>query len=123
MKFLKQTVADEEFIGEIALLRQQRHPAIMFYYGLSYFDDTLCLVTEFLDGGSLKDWLEDLQFNPPTTQVLLSIALDISAGMNHLAKKNVIHRYHSLLFSFWCVMFVSKGFGSPKHSCAKRCFG
>lgn len=65
----------------------------MSYYGLSPdpVSGVLRLVTEYVEDGSLLEWLrsESDQY-PASTNV--KISMDITAGMDHISKKDIIHR-------------------------------
>ena len=51
-------MADEldEFLREAAMLAKLRHPNVCMFYGIGVKSDTLYLVQEYCDGGSLRDF-------------------------------------------------------------------
>ena len=51
-------MADEvdEFLCEAAMLAKLRHPNVCMFYGIGVKSDTLYLVQEYCDGGSLRDF-------------------------------------------------------------------
>jgi len=53
------------------------------------------LVMEYIGRGSLEDWLEDSEPEALTGDLLFKIVRGIAAGMAHLAKSKIIHRYEA----------------------------
>ncbi|XP_072993846.1 serine/threonine-protein kinase STY46-like isoform X1 [Typha latifolia] len=68
-----------------------RHKNVVQFIGACTKTPSLCIVTEYMSGGSVYDYLHKKKrvFNLPT---LLRVALDISKGMNFLHQNNIIHR-------------------------------
>jgi serine/threonine protein kinase len=59
--------------------------------GYSDDEDDLCIVTEYLSGGSVWNILHDPKMVLPW-QKRLKIGLDTAIGMNYLHNKGIIHR-------------------------------
>mmetsp|Transcript_5401 Transcript_5401/g.20565 ORF Transcript_5401/g.20565 Transcript_5401/m.20565 type:complete len:523 (-) Transcript_5401:50-1618(-) len=81
------------FLTEIQLLNALSHENIVQFMGVAYdhVNDTLCLVTELMDQGSLADLIRRKGDN--LSQALkLKMAADAAAGMKYLHDNNVIHR-------------------------------
>jgi serine/threonine protein kinase len=114
VKWLKGANTDEEFRKEIRfsvavcftrkkkllficglfrLLRKIKHPHIVSYYGLSSDPATsvLRLVTEFVEGGSLLEWLREESSSYPQS-CYFRVSQEICAGMEHISKKGIVHR-------------------------------
>lgn len=51
----------------------------------------LCIVTEFMSGGSVYDYLHK-QKKTLNMSILLRFAIDVSKGMDYLHQNNIIHR-------------------------------
>lgn len=51
-----------------------------------------CIITEYLSGGSLRAFLHKLEHKTLSLDKLISIALDITRGMEYIHSKGVIHR-------------------------------
>ncbi|KAL5706311.1 Serine/threonine-protein kinase sty46 [Ranunculus cassubicifolius] len=81
----------QEFAQEVYIMRKIRHKNVVQFIGACTKPPSLCIVTEFMLGGSLYDYLHKQKgvFKLPT---LLKIAIDISKGMNYLHQNNIIHR-------------------------------
>lgn len=63
----------------------------MQFVGACTKPSRLCIITEFMFGGSLHDFLHKRKglFRPPA---LLKVAMDVSKGMSYLHQNNIIHR-------------------------------
>ncbi|CAM8974300.1 unnamed protein product [Rhodiola kirilowii] len=81
----------KEFAQEVYIMRKVRHRNVVQFIGACTKPPTLCIVTEFMSGGSVYDYLHKQRgvFKLPT---LLKVAIDISKGMNYLHQNNIIHR-------------------------------
>jgi len=81
-----------DFRREIAILGKLRHPNILLFLGSITSDkDNFCIITEFMDSGTLHDIIH-------TRKVLLdfktnlSLMKQIAFGLNYLHLSNIIHR-------------------------------
>ncbi|KAG5547591.1 hypothetical protein RHGRI_013330 [Rhododendron griersonianum] len=68
-----------------------RHRNVVQFIGACTQSPSLCIVTEFMSGGSVYDYLHKRKgtFKLPS---LLRVAIDISKGMDYLHQNNIIHR-------------------------------
>eukprot|EP01118_Nematostelium_gracile_P008225 TRINITY_DN2724_c2_g1_i1.p1 TRINITY_DN2724_c2_g1~~TRINITY_DN2724_c2_g1_i1.p1 ORF type:complete len:359 (-),score=76.06 TRINITY_DN2724_c2_g1_i1:23-1024(-) len=76
---------------EVALMSKFRHPNIVSYLGM--FQDsreTMYIVTEFLENGSLLDLLRHK--GPFSKDQLVKMAKDVVAGMIYLHSEKIVHR-------------------------------
>uniref|UniRef100_A0A804KE30 Uncharacterized protein n=1 Tax=Musa acuminata subsp. malaccensis TaxID=214687 RepID=A0A804KE30_MUSAM len=73
------------------LCRKVRHKNVVQFIGACTKPPSLCIVTEFMSGGSVYDFLHKQKgvFKLPA---LLRVAIDVSKGMNYLHQNNIIHR-------------------------------
>ncbi|KAJ4962265.1 hypothetical protein NE237_022204 [Protea cynaroides] len=80
-----------EFAQEVYIMRKVRHKNVVQFIGACTQPPTLCIVTEFMSGGSVYDFLHKQKgvFKLPS---LLKVAIDVSKGMNYLHQNNIIHR-------------------------------
>ncbi|THG04684.1 hypothetical protein TEA_017229 [Camellia sinensis var. sinensis] len=81
----------KEFAQEVFIMRKVRHKNVVQFIGACTKPPSLCIVTEFMSGGSVYDYLHKQRgtFKLPS---LLRVAIDISKGMNYLHQNNIIHR-------------------------------
>ncbi|WOK94658.1 serine/threonine-protein kinase STY46 [Canna indica] len=80
-----------EFAQEVYIMRKVRHKNVVQFIGACTRPPSLCIVTEFMQGGSVYDFLHKHKgtFKLPA---LLRVAIDVSKGMNYLHQNNIIHR-------------------------------
>jgi len=94
IKVVKYTSHQDEqvrdFIQELNILRKVRHRNIVQLIGASTVAPKLCIVTEYMSGGSLAHFLAK---NPALhIAVQVKLALDIARGMDYLHRCGIIHR-------------------------------
>ncbi|XP_072967816.1 serine/threonine-protein kinase STY46-like [Typha angustifolia] len=80
-----------EFAQEVFIMRKVRHKNVVQFIGACTKAPSLCIVTEFMSGGSVYDFLHKQKgvFKLPA---LLRVAIDVSKGMSYLHQNNIIHR-------------------------------
>lgn len=83
--------AQKSFLKEVSVLRSLDHPNVLKLLGVMYKDKKLNLVTEFIEGGTLKDLLQDKSRSLSWLQKV-RMAKDISSGMAYLHSMDIIHR-------------------------------
>ncbi|XP_022896680.1 serine/threonine-protein kinase STY46-like isoform X1 [Olea europaea var. sylvestris] len=85
------TELQKEFAQEVYIMRKVRHKNVVQFIGACTKPPNLCIVTEFMCGGSVYDYLHKRKgiFRLPS---LLKVAIDVSKGMNYLHQNNIIHR-------------------------------
>ncbi|KAF6163643.1 hypothetical protein GIB67_036103 [Kingdonia uniflora] len=83
--------SEEEFSQELTILREVQHSNVVRFIGACTKDPELCIVTEYMTGGSLYDFLHK-HHNVVELPMLLKFAVDVSKGMEYLHKKKIIHR-------------------------------
>ncbi|KAK4284889.1 hypothetical protein QN277_001661 [Acacia crassicarpa] len=81
----------KEFSQEVYIMRKVRHKNVVQFIGACTKPPHFCIVTEFMSGGSVYDFLHKQKgvFKFPS---LLRVAIDVSKGMNYLHQNNIIHR-------------------------------
>ncbi|XP_011014813.1 PREDICTED: serine/threonine-protein kinase TNNI3K-like isoform X2 [Populus euphratica] len=81
----------KEFAQEVYIMRKVRHKNVVQFIGACTKPPSLCIVTEFMYGGSVYDYLHKHRgvFKLPN---LLKVAIDVSKGMDYLHQNNIIHR-------------------------------
>ncbi|KAK8956644.1 Serine/threonine-protein kinase HT1 [Platanthera zijinensis] len=80
-----------DFAQEVYIMRKISHENVIQFIGACTKPPSLFIVTEFLSGGSVYDYLHKKEgfFRLPS---LLRVAIDVSKGMNYLHQNNIIHR-------------------------------
>ncbi|XP_054786507.1 serine/threonine-protein kinase STY46-like [Prosopis cineraria] len=81
----------KEFAQEVYIMRKVRHKNVVQFIGACTKPPHFCIITEFMCGGSVYDYLHKQKgvFKFPT---LLKVAIDVSKGMNYLHQNDIIHR-------------------------------
>ncbi|KAK2665653.1 hypothetical protein Ddye_004227 [Dipteronia dyeriana] len=81
----------KEFAQEVYIMRKVRHKNVVQFIGACTKPPSLCIITEFMSGGSVYDYLHKQKgvFKLPS---VLKVAIDVSKGMNYLHQNNIIHR-------------------------------
>ncbi|PON60619.1 Phosphorylase kinase, gamma catalytic subunit [Parasponia andersonii] len=79
-----------EFAQEVDIMRKVQHKNVVQFIGASTRPPSLCIVTEFMSGGSVYDFMKQSGVLP--LQSVLRVAIDVSKGMNYLHQNNIIHR-------------------------------
>lgn len=80
-----------EFLQEVLILRRVKHENILQFYGTCTKHPCYCIVTEYMPGGNLYDFLHK-QNNFLELVKILKIAISISKGMDYLHQNDIIHR-------------------------------
>ncbi|KAF8701056.1 hypothetical protein HU200_033951 [Digitaria exilis] len=80
-----------EFAQEVYIMRKVRHKNVVQFIGACTKPPNLCIVTEYMSGGSVYDYLHKHKgvFKLPA---LVGVAMDVSKGMSYLHQNNIIHR-------------------------------
>ncbi|KAI4348072.1 hypothetical protein L6164_008833 [Bauhinia variegata] len=82
---------EDEFAQEVAILSQVHHKNVVRFIGACTKSPHLCIVTEYMPGGSLYDYLHK-NHNVLELSLLLKFAIDVCKGMEYLHKNNIVHR-------------------------------
>jgi len=80
-----------EFLQEITILKSVNHENVVRFYGACTKQKKYVIVTEYMPGGNLYDFLHKQKNNLDLTMVL-RIAIGISKGMDYLHQNNIVHR-------------------------------
>ncbi|OWM70632.1 hypothetical protein CDL15_Pgr014305 [Punica granatum] len=81
----------QEFTQEVFILRKIQHRNIVKFIGASMRPPRLCIVTEYMPGGSVFDFLRK-QKDVLHLSTVLRFAIDVSKGMHYLHQNDIIHR-------------------------------
>ncbi|XP_039050151.1 serine/threonine-protein kinase STY46-like isoform X2 [Hibiscus syriacus] len=82
---------EDEFAQEVAILREVQHKNVVRFIGACTKSPHLSIVTEYMPGGSLYDYLHK-NHNILKLSQLLEFAIDVCKGMEYLHQNHIIHR-------------------------------
>jgi Kae1-associated kinase Bud32 len=94
LKGLRKEVAGEagyqqRLRKELEILMQLQHPNVVSAVGLETVEDLgLCIVMEYVDGPTLKEWLE----GNPSRQLRLKVAHELIDAVAYIHTKGIVHR-------------------------------
>ena len=92
-------IAKKYIESEMAIHKDIKHENIVNLYDLKETSKYFCLVTEYCNGGSLSECLEEFQktHNTPFSEELVQYFMrQIVSGLKYLHDKRIIHRHITL---------------------------
>ena len=93
IKFLANSLVDAEarrrFQREAEMASSLNHPHIVTVYDIDRFEGRLYLVTEYVDGGTLRDWAKDQRRSPEEVVEMLTGVAD---GLAAAHQAGILHR-------------------------------
>lgn len=93
VKVMKETdEAIRSFTTEACLMTTLRHKNLVQFFGIVIDGPSICLVTEFMEKGSLSEYLRTRGRQRVTFKDLIRFAKDTCSGMAYLEANKVVHR-------------------------------
>eukprot|EP00250_Pteridium_aquilinum_P003217 c13534_g1_i1 orf=525-2174(+) len=83
---------EQVFTNEVTMLSISHHRHIIKFVAACKKPPVLCVITEYLSGGSVRSFLHKREGKPLPIRQVLHMALNIASGMEYLHMKGVIHR-------------------------------
>ncbi|KAG2485771.1 hypothetical protein HYH03_015484 [Edaphochlamys debaryana] len=80
----------QEFLQEVAIMRKVRHKNVVQFIGACTRKPNLCIVFEYMSGGSVYDYIR--REGPLKLSAVLKLASDVARGMDYLHQRKIIHR-------------------------------
>lgn len=92
------SVRDVKLIGtELGILRKLDHPNIVKYFSSFMYENAMCIVMEYCNGGSLKDWMDQRE----------TVVLQQKKKLQTNQTSTLIQLIEPTLFWSWCFMICS----------------
>lgn len=85
------SVQYQEFLQEVMIMRKVRHRNVVQFIGACTKKPHLCIVFEYMKGGSVYDRLRSAKGAFSVVEVL-RVAAEVSRGMNYLHQRKILHR-------------------------------
>ncbi|XP_076898928.1 serine/threonine-protein kinase STY46-like [Bidens hawaiensis] len=82
---------EDEFCHEVTILRKVNHSNVVRFIGACTTQPHMCIITEYMPGGSVFEYLQKHHHSLTLTQ-LVKFSIDVCRGMEYLHKNNIIHR-------------------------------
>lgn len=83
------TVYQQRLRKELEILMQLQHPNVIAAIGLEEVEDFgKCIVMEYFDGITLKDWLKE----DPSRQQKRQVAMQLAETVGYIHSKGIVHR-------------------------------
>ena len=81
-------------MNEVRVMRTLRHPNVVEYLGVVNYGNSIAIVTEFMEGGTLDDLLSENKGKKKQIRMnkCLKYLKDISRGLAWLHHRGIIHR-------------------------------
>lgn len=93
VKIMKETdEAIRSFTNEACLMTSLKHKNLVQMIGITIDGPNICLVTEYMEKGSLSEYLRTRGRQRVTLKDQVRFARDTCAGMAYLESKKVVHR-------------------------------
>ncbi|XP_018674129.2 serine/threonine-protein kinase STY17-like isoform X1 [Musa acuminata AAA Group] len=80
-----------EFHQEVSILKKIQYENVVRFIGACTKPSQFCIVTEYMHGGNLYDYLHK-HHNILELSMLLRFAIDVCKGMDYLHQNDIIHR-------------------------------
>lgn len=84
------TAQFQEFLQEVAIMRKVRHRNVVQFIGACTQKPNLCIVFEFMAGGSIFDHMR--KGNQLKLIAVLKVGTEVCRGMDYLHKRKIVHR-------------------------------
>uniref|UniRef100_A0A0D9UY02 Protein kinase domain-containing protein n=1 Tax=Leersia perrieri TaxID=77586 RepID=A0A0D9UY02_9ORYZ len=131
IKFIRQTDDDDngkmaaklakQYNSEINALSHLYHKNVIKLVAAYKCPPVFYIITEFLDGGSLRSYLNSTEHHPIPLEKIISIALDIARGLEYIHSQGVVHRDikpENILFDGnFCVKIADFGIACEETLC------
>ncbi|KAM6968769.1 tyrosine-protein kinase Lck [Tautogolabrus adspersus] len=85
------TMSVEAFLAEANMMKNLQHPRLVRLFAV-VTQEPIYIVTEYMENGSLLDYLKTTEGSNLSTNTLIDMASQVADGMAYIEQKNYIHR-------------------------------
>jgi serine/threonine protein kinase len=89
---LSSTEEHQQFLNEAKILELLQHPFILPILDVGIHDGSPYIVSEYAEGGSLRQYLKERREHPCELEEALTILSQIGQGLQYAHQQNIIHR-------------------------------
>ncbi|CAJ0946421.1 unnamed protein product, partial [Mesorhabditis belari] len=79
-------------MGEVMLLKKMRHPMIIGYYSYFKYDNTLAIVMQYAEGGTMERMIQEQRGEHFHESSVLDFFTQILIALHHMHSKSIVHR-------------------------------
>ena len=88
----------DDFLREATVMKHLKHPNLVTLLGVCTREAPFYIITEFMVGGNLLDYLRDTERSRNLNAVMLMYyATQVASAMEYLESMNFIHRFAYIL--------------------------
>ena len=98
----------EDFLEEASILTSLSHPNLVKLIGVSVDRIPVYFITEFMEKGSLLDYLRSRDSSVIQKSHQAAFAQDVCSGMTYLEQRDLVHR---------CGMYCMQGYAGMTLTC------
>jgi len=80
----------QEFLQEVAIMRKVRHKNVVQFIGACTRVPNLCIVFEYMQGGSVFDYIR--RQGPLSVDQVVRVGVEVARGMDYLHQMHIVHR-------------------------------
>ena len=102
----------QQFLAEAAVMTDLRHPNLVQLIGVNLDEKPVFIITEFMEKGSLVDYLRSRGRAIIQKQNQLGFARDVADGMAYMEHKDLIHRWEGHLCQSFCITLAGNCFNN-----------
>ena len=83
----------QDFLAEAVIMTSLSHPNLVKLIGVSVDEKPVYVITEFMEKGSLYDYLRSRDRSVIQKSHQAAFAQDVCSGMAHLEERDLVHRF------------------------------
>ena len=90
--FHQEVLVNEDFLVEASIMASLSHPNLVKLIGVSVDQTSMYIITEFMENGSLLEYLRSRDRSLIQKSHQIGFARDVCSGMAYLEQRDLVHR-------------------------------